>query len=86
MEWASSGVRVNAIAPGWVESEMNSQARQDPSFVKNVVAQIPMGRWGTVEEIANIALFLASDAASFMTGSVVVADGGQTLLSLHGGQ
>jgi 2-deoxy-D-gluconate 3-dehydrogenase len=85
MEWASSGVRVNAIAPGWVESEMNSVARQDPAFTKGVVAQIPMGRWGTVEEIANIALFLASDAASFMTGSVVVADGGQTLLSLHGG-
>ena len=85
LEWASSGVRVNAIAPGWVESEMNAVARQDPAFVQNVTNMIPLGRWGTVEEVANAALFLASDAASFMTGSVVVIDGGQTLLALHGG-
>jgi NAD(P)-dependent dehydrogenase (short-subunit alcohol dehydrogenase family) len=85
LEWAGHGVRVNAIAPGWVESEMNAVARQDPAFTQNVISMIPLGRWGTPEEIANVALFLASDAAAFMTGSVVVIDGGQTLLALHGG-
>jgi 2-deoxy-D-gluconate 3-dehydrogenase len=84
-EWASSGIRVNAIAPGWVESEMNAQARQDPGFVKGVVDRIPMGRWGMPDEVAGVAVFLASDASSFMTGSVIVMDGGESLLALHGG-
>lgn len=81
-EWAASGVRVNAIAPGWVETDLNVGARQDPGFYEGVRAQIPLGRWGRPEEIASVALFLASDAASFITGSVVVADGGQTLSTL----
>jgi NAD(P)-dependent dehydrogenase (short-subunit alcohol dehydrogenase family) len=81
-EWASSGVRVNAIAPGWIETEMNAQARQDPAFVESIRSMIPMGRWGTAEEVAQVALFLASERSSFMTGSVVVADGGQTLTAL----
>lgn len=83
-EWASSGIRVNALAPGWVETEMNAGARQEPSFYEGVRGQIPMGRWAKPEEIASVALFLASDAASFMTGSVVVVDGGQTLTTLAG--
>lgn len=81
-EWASSGVRVNAIAPGWIETEMNAQARQDPSFYEGIRSMIPMGRWGTAEEVAQVALFLAGERSSFMTGSVVVADGGQTLTAL----
>jgi NAD(P)-dependent dehydrogenase (short-subunit alcohol dehydrogenase family) len=83
-EWASFGVRVNAIAPGWVETEMNAGAREDPSFYEGIRAMIPMGRWGRAEEIAAVARFLASDAASFMTGSVVVVDGGQTLSTTAG--
>lgn len=83
-EWAPFGVRVNAVAPGWIESEMNVRAREDPNFYEGVRSMIPMGRWGTVDEVAGIVLFLASDAASYMTGSVVVVDGGQTLSNLTG--
>ncbi len=78
-EWAAAGVRVNAIAPGWIETDLNVGARQDPDFHESIRAMIPMGRWGRPEEIAGVALFLASDAASFMTGSIVIVDGGQTL-------
>jgi NAD(P)-dependent dehydrogenase (short-subunit alcohol dehydrogenase family) len=81
-EWAGFGVRVNAIAPGWIETELNEGAREDPSFYDTIKATIPMGRWGRAEEVAAVARFLASDAASFMTGSVVVVDGGQTVNNL----
>lgn len=81
-EWAPHGVRVNAIAPGWIETEMNETARQDPGWYDTIKDLVPLGRWGTAEEVASIALFLASDAARYMTGSVVVVDGGQTLTSL----
>lgn len=81
LEWAPRGVRVNAIAPGWIDTPMNKAERDDPDAERAILAQVPMGRWGRPEEIANVALFLASDASSFMTGSVVVADGGQTVTS-----
>lgn len=82
-EWAPHGVRVNAIAPGWIETEMNERARQDPSWSESIRALIPLGRWGTPVDVANVALFLASDKASFITGSVIVVDGGQTLSGLR---
>jgi 2-deoxy-D-gluconate 3-dehydrogenase len=81
-EWAGFGVRVNAIAPGWIETELNVGARQDPGFTNSIRDSIPMGRWGTADEVAAVARFLASDAASFMTGSVVVVDGGQSVANL----
>jgi NAD(P)-dependent dehydrogenase (short-subunit alcohol dehydrogenase family) len=84
-EWASSGVRVNAIAPGWIETDLNVGARQDPNFYETIRSSIPMGRWGRAEEVAAVARFLASDAASFITGSIIVVDGGQTLSSSLGG-
>ena len=83
-EWAPHGIRVNAVAPGWIETDLNAYSRQDPGFVESTRAQIPMGRWGTAEEVAAVVRFLVSDAASFMTGSVVVVDGGQTLTVLGG--
>ena len=64
-EWAASGIRVNALAPGWVETELNEPARrQIPDFNQRVLASIPLGRWGKPEDAAGAALFLCSPAAS----------------------
>jgi NAD(P)-dependent dehydrogenase (short-subunit alcohol dehydrogenase family) len=84
-EWAAYKVRVNALAPGWIETEMNEPARQMiPEFNRRVLDSIPLGRWGTPEDVAGAALFLCSPASSFITGSVLVVDGGQTLSTLTG--
>jgi NAD(P)-dependent dehydrogenase (short-subunit alcohol dehydrogenase family) len=83
-EWAPYGVRVNALAPGWIETEMNAGARQSPEFLRTTLATIPLGRWGRVEDVAAAALFLCSPAAAWITGSVLVVDGGQTTTALGG--
>jgi 3-oxoacyl-[acyl-carrier protein] reductase len=77
--WAADGVRVNGIAPGYVETRMTKSRRGDPKRFQESVGRIPMGRWGEPAEIAGVALFLASPLASFVTGQMIVADGGQTL-------
>jgi NAD(P)-dependent dehydrogenase (short-subunit alcohol dehydrogenase family) len=81
LEWAPKGVRVNAVAPGWIDTPMNQAEREDAEAERAILSQVPMARWGRPEEIANVVVFLASEASSFMTGSVVVADGGQTVTS-----
>ena len=84
-EWAAYRVRVNALAPGWIETDMNEPARQMmPEFNRSVLDSIPLGRWGTPEDVAGAATFLCSPAASFITGSVLIVDGGQTLSTLTG--
>lgn len=76
-EWAKRGVRVNAIAPGYIETPMNIQMLQNhPELAGPWLDLTPMGRLGKPEEIASVALFLASSASSYVTGSVIVADGG----------
>ncbi len=79
-EWGSRGVRVNAIAPGFIDTPMNAYAiREAPEMAGMWLANTPMARFGQIDEIAAVALFLASDASSFMTGAIVAADGGYTL-------
>jgi NAD(P)-dependent dehydrogenase (short-subunit alcohol dehydrogenase family) len=83
-EWAGHGIRVNALAPGWIETEMNVGARQNQEFMRTTLASIPLGRWGRPEDVAAAALFLCSPAASWITGTVLVVDGGQTTTALGG--
>ena len=74
--WAEDGIRVNAIAPGWIETPMTVPARSDAARNRTILDRTPLGRWGTPEDIAGPAVFLASDAARFITGTVLVVDGG----------
>jgi NAD(P)-dependent dehydrogenase (short-subunit alcohol dehydrogenase family) len=79
VETAKEGVRVNALAPGWIETDLTGFLRDDEGIETSVLKDVPMGRWGRPEEIAEAALFLASDASSFVTGQTLVADGGLTV-------
>ncbi|MBV9851338.1 MAG: SDR family oxidoreductase [Armatimonadetes bacterium] len=78
LEWAAQGVTVNAICPGPFATAMNLPLLNDPAKYQAFVSKIPMGRWGELHEIAGAAVFLASDAASFITGSPLFIDGGWT--------
>jgi NAD(P)-dependent dehydrogenase (short-subunit alcohol dehydrogenase family) len=78
LEWAANGVTVNAICPGPFGTEMNRPLLNDPEKYAAFVAKIPLGRWGELHEIAGATVFLASDASSFVTGSLLFVDGGWT--------
>ena len=78
LEWATKGVTANAICPGPFATDMNKPLLEDPAKYQAFVSKIPMGRWGELHEIAGAALFLASDASSFVTGSALFVDGGWT--------
>jgi 2-deoxy-D-gluconate 3-dehydrogenase len=77
-ELAQSGVRLNSIAPGWIATALNEAMRADQGTYDFAVSMVPMGRFGEVGEIVGAAIFLASDASSFVTGATLVVDGGQT--------
>ncbi|HXC85817.1 MAG TPA: SDR family NAD(P)-dependent oxidoreductase [Trebonia sp.] len=77
-EWGRTGVRVNALCPGWTATELNRGLWDTPDGGQATIANVPMGRWARPEEMAGPAVFLASEASSFMTGQVLTIDGGQT--------
>ena len=78
LEWAPYGITVNAMLPGPFATEMNLPLTEDPEAYKAFMAKIPLGRWGELDEIKGLALFLASDASSFVTGAGITIDGGWT--------
>jgi NAD(P)-dependent dehydrogenase (short-subunit alcohol dehydrogenase family) len=74
--WAPDGIRVNAIAPGWIDTDMARGAIQDPVRAAPILARTPMARWGKPEDVASVVTFLVSEAAHFVTGTVLPIDGG----------
>ncbi len=78
-KWSADGVRVNMVAPGFIETRMTERSRVDPDFEKRLLKAIPMRRWGQPSEIADAILFLASPAASYITGQSLAIDGGLML-------
>ncbi|WP_299650598.1 SDR family NAD(P)-dependent oxidoreductase [uncultured Tateyamaria sp.] len=75
-EWAGKGVNVNAIAPGYIDTDNTEALRNDPVRSKSILERIPAGRWGKPEDFKGPAVFLASDASAYMHGHVMLVDGG----------
>ena len=78
--WAPVGIRVNAVAPGFVVTEQSARAREDAAFTAAVEARTPLKRWGQPQDIAGAVMFLASDQSAFMTGATVPVDGGYSVV------
>jgi gluconate 5-dehydrogenase len=78
-DWAKHGLQVNAIAPGFFRTELNKALTEDPEFTGWLEKRTPTGRWGEVEELVGAAVFLASDASSFVNGHTLYVDGGMTV-------
>jgi gluconate 5-dehydrogenase len=77
-DWGQHGLRVNAIAPGYFKTELNKALVEDEKFSAWLAARTPMRRWGDVDELVGAAIFLASDASSFVNGHILYVDGGIT--------
>lgn len=78
--WAKHGIRVNGVAPGFVDTKLTRRSRQDEDVYRETLERIPLGRWGEPEEMGDVALFLASPMAAYVTGQMLLADGGITLM------
>jgi len=74
--WAAENIRVNAVAPGWIATPLTQALQDDPGRSQGILDRTPMKRWGRPEDVARAVLFLASDAAGFITGSILPVDGG----------
>lgn len=74
--WAPDGIRVNALAPGWIETAMTAVPRANPARNAELMGRTPLGRWGTPADLAGPALFLCSPLAAFVTGAILPVDGG----------
>ena len=75
--WAADNIQVNAVLPGWIDTELTRDARRQVTGLhERVLARTPAGRWGTAEDLAGIAVFLASAASDFITGAAIPVDGG----------
>jgi NAD(P)-dependent dehydrogenase (short-subunit alcohol dehydrogenase family) len=74
--YAADGIRVNAVAPGWIATPLTQELQDDPSRSGPILSRTPLGRWGTPEDVAKVVVFLCSPAAAFMTGAIVPVDGG----------
>jgi len=75
-EWAGRGVNVNAVAPGYMDTELNTALLADPVRREQISMRIPAGRWGTPQDVGNVVVFLASPAAAYVHGQVLAVDGG----------
>lgn len=84
LELAKDGIRVNVVAPGAIETDLNIDLQTDKNELENVLKRVPIGRIGKPEEVANVVEFIASDKASYVTGSSFVVDGGMTLYPSFG--
>ncbi|MBV8150803.1 MAG: SDR family oxidoreductase [Candidatus Eremiobacteraeota bacterium] len=83
VEWGSSNIRVNAIAPGIVRTDFARRLWEDPIIYAKAIRGYPLGRIGETDDVAGVAVFLASRAGAFVTGQVIVVDGGATISDLH---
>ncbi len=79
-EFAAHNIRVNAICPGVIETEMTAESRSNPAQMQKWLADIPLGRLGQPEDVAGLVLFLCSDAAAYLTGQAINVDGGKVML------
>ena len=75
-EWAAKGVQVNAIAPGYMETDLTEALQNDPNRSRQIMERIPAGRWGSPQDLAGAAVFLASPASDYVNGHILVVDGG----------
>jgi NAD(P)-dependent dehydrogenase (short-subunit alcohol dehydrogenase family) len=76
VDWGPHGIRVNSLGPGMIATDENRHVREDPAALARAMTTVPLGRPGQPHEIGRVALFLASDASSFMTGQTIYVDGG----------